>query len=434
MANFPVAFQGSPITRGVQTGLAIKQRKKANEQAKARQEAEQLYQSHVARLARFDEEAKRILETTERAAAAGAGEEELKPLRVLFTTTIANRAKLQQQFKALALQSGTPPEAIESALPDAAQEVQNRMTFFDSAVQIGRAENEEAQTRTLTPEEVQELSPALPQGTVIQQKADGELLVKFEPGDDDDLSAFQERVAALMATDIPEKQALGIAAGRFAVSLDPITRERQVIDIATGERVGGEEPSAAPTGEAPSLIPEDVETPLATGGPGFVRNVANVFKGAFNAEPTSPKAQEAAAALRTVQVLTETTLQAAVPGRPSVFLLEEFKNLTVTPNSVFQGEAQSRDRLEQTKRLIDGEIARMEQDILPLDLDPKTRVETQVNLTQMKRLSGAYESLLEGFDEAAPVEIPEGVPDEAREVWEFLTPEQRKLFQQAGER
>ena len=47
----------------------------------------------------------------------------------------------------------------------------------------------------------------------------------------------------------------------------------------------------------------------------------------------------------------------------------------------------------------------MEQEVLSLELDPKTRVETQLNRSMMKRLRDAYDGLLKGFDEDEDSEI-----------------------------
>lgn len=419
MANFPVAFQGSPITRGVSTGLAIKQRKQEAEQAKLRDQAVQFVTAHNDRLAKLDEQAKQVLEMTQQIAATGGDDEQLKPMRVLYTTLLANRASLEQQFKAAAVQGNAPPEVIET-LPDGVQAVQTRMPFFDAAVQIGRGENEQQQVQTLTPEEATEMG--FPEGAIVQKKPDGLLSLAFDPSKD--LSSLQEKVEALEASGVDHERSLGIAAGRYQISINPITNERAVMDLATGETVG--QPLApAPEGEVPAMIPSDIDPTAALGGPGAVKTAVNVIKGAFNADPASPAAQEATAALTTVREMTSITLQAEVPGRPSNLLLEKLDKLTVSPNSIFQGESQAKTRLEQTHRLIDGEIQRIEIDVLPLELPPDVRVETQLNLTQLKRLRDAYGQLIESF---GPAEAPEGIPDEVKELWPFMSPEDRKKF------
>lgn len=413
MANFPV-FQGGQLTRGVavrneRRTQRAEQERKASEDARKRQE--RIRQSYEDLRLKSLDEFRQFAEIAGRSAEQGVDPKSDVMMKARagavasLGSYVSGIQQLKQDIIAKGASEGVPSDRIEEALnavPDTRAFIQNNMPLFDLAIEAG-AEAAPEPVRTLTPEETQ--AAGFPKGMIVQQRQggtdQGEFLIKFDPSAaEDDVSSFKEQVDALVnIVGLDEATAVSVKTGQRAISIDPVTRERSVIDLATGEPIGEPEQLPAPPGEAPSLIPEDIETPLATGGPGFVRNVANVFKGAFNADPASPKAQEATEALRTVQVLTETTLQSAVPGRPSVFLLEEFKNLTVTPNSVFQGEPLSKDRLEQTKRLIDGEIARMEQDILPLELDPKTRVDTQVNLTQMKRLSGAYESLLEGFDE-----------------------------------
>lgn len=251
----------------------------------------------------------------------------------------------------------------------------------------------EGQVQTLAPEEATQLG--FPEGSVVQKKPDGSLSLAFTPSEN--MSSLQERVAALLATGVDEQRALGIAAGRYQVSVNPLTNERQVFDVATGERVGDELPERRPE-DVPSMIPEGIDAQLATGAPGAFRNVVNIVGDAFGAGTAFPQAKEATEALRSLQLFTTTTMQSEVPGRPSNFLLERLESLTVQPNSLLQGEEGAKTRLQQTQRLINGEISRLENDVLPMELPPDIRVETELNLTQLKRLNAAYEDLITSFE------------------------------------
>jgi hypothetical protein len=256
----------------------------------------------------------------------------------------------------------------------------------------------EVQVKTLTPEEVTQFG--FPEGSIVQQKPDGTLSLAFSPSEN--MSSLQERVAALLATGVDEQRALGIAAGRYQVSVNPLTNERQVFDVATGERVGDELPERRPE-DVPSMIPEGIDAQLATGAPGAFRNVVNIVGDAFGAGTAFPQAKEATEALRSLQLFTTTTMQSEVPGRPSNFLLERLEALTVQPNSLLQGEEGAKTRLQQTQRLINGEISRLENDVLPMELPPDVRVETELNLTQLKRLNAAYEDLITSFESGSEV-------------------------------
>lgn len=295
----------------------------------------------------------------------------------------------------------------------------------DERMRVAGLSGAEGQVQTLSPEEATQLG--FPRGAIVQRKADGTLVLAFEPPGDEDMSSLQEKVNALVASGVDEQRALGIAAGRFQISLNPISNERVVMDIATGEPVGEPEP-IEPQGDVPSMLPSGLDVPLATGAPGAFRNVVNILGDAVGAGLSFPRAQDATEALSSLRLFTTTTLQTEVPGRPSNFLLQRLEELTVAPNSLFQGEERAQTRLEQTKRLIDGEIARIENDVLPLELPPAIRVETQLNLTQLKRLSDAYNGVLDSFGRE-PSDAPEGAPDEVKELWPFFTPEQRELME-----
>ena len=59
--------------------------------------------------------------------------------------------------------------------------------------------------------------------------------------------------------------------------------------------------------------------------------------------------------------------------------------------------------------MLDGEIARITSIVLPQDLDPKTRVDTNINLTSLERLSEAYGDLLAGFGGADQQSVIEAI-------------------------
>lgn len=326
---------------------------------------------------------------------------------------------------ALSPEQAASPDVSNFQLPDGqlvgvdmnAQDAPERVAEIlnQGGVRAGTPTDQQ-QVETLSPDEATELG--FPEGAVVQRQSDGKLTLAFNPSQSE--SALQERVAALQLSGIEDEAlALGIAAGRYVVSVNAITDERVVMDIATGQPVGEVEPPPPVSPEESfSLIPEDIETSIATGGPGVLRNVANFLSGAVNAGEVFPRAAEATEALKAIQTLTTTTLQAEVPGRPSNFLLERLEGLTVKPNSIFQGDERAKTRLEQTQRLIENEINRLENRVLPLELPPNIRVETQLNLGQLKDLNNAYTTLLGGFQSGE-----EEVDPEVQSLLEKYAPE-----------
>ena len=328
---------------------------------------------------------------------------------------LAPHATLLDEIRTRAILSAKNPQEKELAesLPSGPDFVQRHIGQFQQALALGESQA----TKTLSPEEANVLG--FPEGAIVQRTSNGDLKIAFDPTENP--SNLQERVALLVQSGVDTETAQGIAAGRFVISVNPISNERQVTDIATGKQVGLI-PKSKPQGDVPSLIPGDIDTGAATGAGGILRDLTNIISDAIGAGVQFEAAQEATNALESIEILTTITMQQAVPGRPSKFLLEKLGKLTVKPNSLLQGEDRAKSRLTQTRRILDGEIKRMEIDVLPLELQPDVRVETQLNLTELKRLRDAYDELIKGFDDVdMDMDIPEGVSDEDRKLFPFLS-------------
>lgn len=334
------------------------------------------------------------IEAAQEAARNGATAEQLKPLRELAGGAATEFARVHNAR----LKAARDRDLNVEGIPEVGQQhIDMKLAEFDAMVQAASAGQQQGQVQTLAPEEAQELG--FPEGSVVQQDPDGQLNLLFNPAQGQ--SSLMERVQALKASGIEDEQlALGIAAGRYQVSLDPTTRERVTMDIATGEPVGQPDTPQPAGGEHVPMIPEDVDTSEATGFEGMISNAANIMTDAFGMGVMFPRAQEATDALKTTQTLTTTTLQEEVPGRPSNMLMERLEGLTVSPNSLLQGEDRARSRIVQTKGIIDSEIDRIENEVLPRDLPPDVRNRTELNLLQLRRLSESYGTLAQGFEEA----------------------------------
>ena len=380
---------GAGAARGIRAGFAIGEAKKSRESDEQKERDKRFKAANDELLEASEEGVTFFGDLAVSAAEKGASEEQQLEFRNGAQASAMGYAGFLKEQRRKLEELGEDP----SAVPDPVAYVERQMARFDARAAEASIEDTSEDFETLSPEETAKLG--FPEGAIVQRGPDNKVTLTFDPTDDESVTA--ERIR-LLEPFVGEERAVGIATNRFVVSTNAITNESVVLDIATGEPVG-EKLEPLPEADVPSIIPEDIDTNVATGIPGAVKNAVNLIKDAVGAGVQFPKAQEATEALNSIQVLTTTKLQAAVPGRPSVFLLEQFKGLTVTPNSIFQGEDRSKTRLEQTRRLLDGEIQRMEQEVLPLELDPKTRVETQLNLSMMKRLRDAYDGLLKGFDE-----------------------------------
>lgn len=396
------------MANGVITDALVRRRERKDAQKQAFQQAMQKDRETAVN------ESLEFASIAERAAETGqVTPEQFEQFQVGSLQALQRHASTLDQNRQLAVQQleNAPKRKREelaakvAQLPTGEKFINEQLPMLESRFQAAQARAEQAmqeqqQVETLEPEQATELG--FPEGAIVQKEPDGTLSLAFDPSES--MSSLQERVAAIMASGVEdEERALGIASGRYQVSVNPTTNERVVFDLATGEPIGNALPERDPSA-VPSMLPDNIDSSLSTGFPGAFRNVVNILGDAAGAGTAFPRAQEATEALSSLQLFTTTTMQAEVPGRPSNFLLERLENLTVSPNSLLQGEDRSRTRLEQTQRLIDGEIARLENDVLPLELPPNTRVETQLNLTQLKRLSEAYEGVIGSFDQTGEVD------------------------------
>lgn len=243
-------------------------------------------------------------------------------------------------------------------------------------------------------------------------------------------TAREDQINRLIETGIDRNTAVAIADGRYTTSRDPISGQVQIVDKATGMPVGVQ---PEPTGSADlvpgmdrSTLPSDVDYSAATGGTGFAGNLANTVAGAFGGQ-YDPEVERAGQGLKNLQVRTQTGLQAAVPGRPSNYLMEQIGALTVSPYSITQGDARARERLSQTRDMIQQELQRMERDILsqPQNFRPSEVSETRLNASQLRGLLADYDTALKSFT-GGQQESTDSVDEE---LLQYMTPEERALFE-----
>lgn len=337
---------------------------------------------------------------TARAKTGGPGaDEQVAELRKTAQAALMTVGAQLEKNRMMAAKSRMPPEMIE-LMDDPAQFVESRMATFDP--QVDAAKQEAQQFEVVSPEQLAQAGAKFPEGAVVQRnRQTNELKMAFDPTDNP--STLAERVALLQSSGLEPKLAEGIAAGRFVVSVDPTTSERQVIDIATGERVGGPEP-IQPAGDAPPVVPPGIDTSTALGAEGFGANIINTITDVFGGGLAHPKAEEAAAAIKNIQVTTVQALQVAIPGRPAKDVREELKTLTVTPNSLLQGEQRAMTRFKQMQRFIKNDIADKE-DALTGPLSPNDRAELKSNVRDLRTMETSYQDLLEGFQSKQSVNV-----------------------------
>lgn len=220
--------------------------------------------------------------------------------------------------------------------------------------------------------------------------------------------ARDERVEMLMATGLDETTAREIASGRRQVTRHPTNGSAQIIDLATGDIIGGPAAAAAAEVVAPaepqsSGVPsadEGADYPAATGVSGMWKGWVNTITDALTGRASDPGAQKASQALENLQTQTMLLMADAFPGRPSETVRKELQKMAVKPGSMFEGDARSLEKLNQTKRYVDTAI-RAQQSIVDnaSQHTPKQVAEARQKIVFFNDLSSTYDTVITGFNE-----------------------------------
>ena len=404
---------GAGFSRGFRGGAAIALRKREMEAAKeqlaeenARKDREDYLASVDAMETRADEGLEEYTNLlVEMAPNFGDDDEKFQAVRAGAEATIKGVAVFRQQNRETAKNLGLDEETI-SLMPDPAEFAKPRLDQLEARIANSRAAAKHDSFELVGPEDLGELGKNLPEGAVLQRNSKGEVKFLFDPTDDAD--SLESRIQALVESGVERSVAAGIAAGRRVIGFDPVTREFGIFDKATGDQIGKLErpPQDA---DAEPVVPPGTETSAATGAGGAFRNAVNIVTDAVGGGVVAGKTQEATDALQLVQTTTKLALQVAIPGRPAKDIRDDLQKLTVTPNSLFQGEERSKSRLSQMLRFIDNNIAEKQAALDSGTLSPTDRSLLQNNVRELKQMKEAHEDLLKGFDKDEGVELPDEV-------------------------
>lgn len=217
-------------------------------------------------------------------------------------------------------------------------------------------------------------------------------------------TALQERISELVATGLTKDEARRIATRRTRLVTDPITGETFTIDIATGQRIGGDaipEPGAEPE---PVVEPApDVSEALGAGA--VVKTAINKVVDLFGGELPFEETSEAAAQLSNLNNEAIQLLRAGLGGRPNVQLQRRVEKLLVEPNEIFGGEQEAKNKFQALINTIDTEASRLEGQIQAGGLRPVTVDKARQRLSELRSLSGKFTSILESQEPTQPIDF-----------------------------
>lgn len=280
--------------------------------------------------------------------------------------------------------------------------------------------------------------PAGPQPPALVQEFEFARANGFQGGFEDFIAAkrgpqtpsnAEQAIQDLMASDprIDYATAVGIVRGRLVQD----SFSGLVIDKATGQPWNGtapaqqppqpglaSPPSGAPAapGQAfmpPPIVPtEGADYPGATGGQGIVGNIANTIADFVGGSLPAPQQERAAQAFDNLRVRTMTTLQEAVPGRPSNMVIELLGQMTVEGGRITMGKERARERLSQTRDFIAQDVEKLNRIIDPANgFSRDQRANARMQLEDRTQLLSDYDAILRQFDAQAGGAFPKEAVD-----------------------
>ncbi len=301
---------------------------------------------------------------------------------------------VQREAVAFAVESGYPENAAHVTFGVPGDFARKHLAQVEAALALTQSEVDEWEL--VSPQELGAIGERLPKGSVMQRNAEtGETKFLFDPTNDP--SAIEERRAMFIEAGATPEHAAGLAAGRYELILDPVTRVGRVFDKVDQEFIGDITPEQT-TPDAASVVPEGMDPAAAVGAGGMFLNAVNTVTDAVGLGAPAEKNLEATVVLENIQQTTKLALQVAIPGRPAKDIREDLKRLTVSPNSLFQGEERARAKFGQMVRFIEAQIAEKQQAIESGLLKPADIGTLRMNLVDLNQMLEAHKEIMSGFD------------------------------------
>lgn len=148
-------------------------------------------------------------------------------------------------------------------------------------------------------------------------------------------------------------------------------------------------------------VPENVDFSDATGASGFISQLANTASDAIGLGLVDPNNETATQAMQNLSTNTMIALADGVAGKPSNFLLNEFQKLSSQPNSIWQGRGRTKERLGQTRAMIEQSIM-MNQDVANTSESKTDRSKARANIARLSRLLSDYDAVIGSFGKSGP--------------------------------
>lgn len=217
------------------------------------------------------------------------------------------------------------------------------------------------------------------------------------------MTAFDQKVAALVRAGVPENIAIGIQAGQFVITVDPVSKQVIVVDISTGESVfDGNQPlgNLEPASIDPVIpLGSGVNVAQALGGSGTIKTGINKIVDLLGGDLPFEETSVATSLLKNINSQTVQLMRVGTDGKLNQQLQEKFDDLTVKPYEIFNGDQEAKDNFESLVGFIDAEANRLQKEIDSGKLAPATRDDARQRVSQARSLSSVYKEILTNLDQ-----------------------------------
>ncbi len=204
--------------------------------------------------------------------------------------------------------------------------------------------------------------------------------------------------------------ATAIADGRYKVDRHPVTKEMQVVDLATGEVLygSGKTSADAPGATSPTAAPQDSRFGAQYPGSQEAFGIEGALKGAINTAgdvtgvgAPYPDAQQTQGDFAVLRENLLNDAASAYNGRVPSWLLQNIRDLTPAAGSVFEGPTGAQSKLRALGRSFEQALRGVEQQ-LGSELSPQRRQELEARAVALQEGIGRVSGALNSFENPQP--------------------------------
>jgi hypothetical protein len=233
-------------------------------------------------------------------------------------------------------------------------------------------------------------------------------------------TAAQDKIARLKSTGVPENIAIGLVDGRYVARQDEVTGENFVYDVATGQKLFGEQGASEEpieTASTPGIF-AGTNVKGATGLSGFGANILNTVVDAFGQGQPADKIAEASTALQTLSTNTMLGMAGEFPGRPSNLTREEIRKMTILPGEISQGPEKALNKANSMIGTIEQSLAAANR-VLSGRYSPADKAAAKASVDLLQPLLADYNSLANQLQ-----------PTEAKDSSVVVSPDVMTIYEQ----